>query len=95
MGSWFLGGREFHKEAGAGLKKEHAHHTVRSKDTPQKEDTALLILKVEVEQWGRRVQNGSPDHVRRVRARTGRVLIKALSPSSGPLLKKVSSSFKG
>lgn len=68
---------------------------ISSKDTPHKEDTALLVLKVEVEQWGRGVQNGSPDHVRRMRARAGRVWIKALSPRSGPLLKKVSHSFKG
>lgn len=59
-GELVFGGREFHKEAGAGLKKEHAHYKIRSKDTPQKEDTTLLVLKVEDEQWGWGVAKWEP-----------------------------------
>lgn len=93
MGSWFLGRRELHKEAGAGHKKEHAHHKIGRKDTPQKKAISLLVLKVDVAQW--KVQNGSPHHGRQMRARTGKVLVKALSPRLGSPLKKVSSSWKG
>lgn len=93
MGSWFLGRRELHKEAGAGHKKEHAPPQDREEGRSLKE--RYLPAGSQGRSGTVESANGSPHHGRRMKARTGRVLVKALSPRSGSPLTKVSSSWKG